>query len=100
MGPRRRRRRGGGALPRGGVGGPADEVWEAIAALFGSHAQAFQSLSAQAESFHQQFVQLMNNGAAQYTAAEAANASPMQQMLNAVNAPAQAITGRPLIGNG
>jgi hypothetical protein len=34
----------------------ADQVSEGIAALFGSHAQAFQALSAQAASFHQQFV--------------------------------------------
>ena len=34
----------------------ADEVSAAIAALFSGHAQAYQALSAQAESFHAQFV--------------------------------------------
>ncbi|MGB9222675.1 PE family protein, partial [Mycobacterium sp.] len=35
----------------------ADEVSVQIAALFGAHAQGFQALSAQAEAFHDQFVQ-------------------------------------------
>lgn len=34
-----------------------DEVSAAIAALFSGHAHAYQALSAQAASFHQQFVQ-------------------------------------------
>ena len=34
-----------------------------------------------------------------YTA-EAANASPLQPLLNAINAPTEALVGRPLIGNG
>ncbi|MGB9306654.1 MAG: PE family protein, partial [Mycobacterium sp.] len=37
-----------------------DEVSQTIATFFGAHAQAFQALSAQAEAFHQQFVQLIN----------------------------------------
>nr|WP_223163860.1 PE family protein [Mycobacterium simiae] len=40
----------------------ADEVSAAIAALFGTHGQAYQAyraLSAQAVAFHQQFVQLL-----------------------------------------
>ncbi|WP_373197132.1 PGRS repeat-containing protein, partial [Mycobacterium marinum] len=39
-------------------------------------------------------------GASAYTGAEAANVSPLQQALDAVNAPVQQLTGRPLIGNG
>jgi hypothetical protein len=39
-----------------------------------------------------------------YAGAEAANASPLQavqqDVVHAVNAPSQALTGRPLIGNG
>src|ERR1700741_4630392 len=77
-----------------------DEVSAAIAALFSAHGQGFQALSAQAAAFHHQFVQALNAGAGSYAATEAANESPMQQALNAVNAPAQAMTGRPLIGNG
>jgi hypothetical protein len=57
-----------------------DEVSEAVAALFGAHAQAYQALSAQAAAFHNQFVQLMGVGAGQYAAAEAANASPLQTL--------------------
>jgi hypothetical protein len=51
----------------------------AIAALFGDHAQAFQSISVQAARFHDQFVQALHAGTASYASAE---------------------TGRPLIGNG
>ncbi|WP_459797708.1 PE family protein, partial [Mycobacterium riyadhense] len=85
----------------------ADEVSAAIAALFGAHAQAYQALSAQAVAFHDQLVEALNSGASAYAAAEFANASPLQvlqavqqDVLNAVNAPAQALWGRPLIGNG
>ncbi|CPR11275.1 PE-PGRS family protein [Mycobacterium bohemicum DSM 44277] len=58
----------------------ADEVSAGIAAVFDAHAQAYQALSAQAAGFHDQFVQLMNAGAGQYAAAEAANASPLQNL--------------------
>ncbi|WP_156772276.1 PE family protein, partial [Mycobacterium sp. 1245805.9] len=82
----------------------ADEVSAAIASVFGSHAQQYQALSAQLETFHQQFVQLMSGGAAQYGLTEAANATPLQtieqDILNVINAPSLALTGRPLIGNG
>jgi hypothetical protein len=65
--------------------------------LFSTHAQQFQALSAQASSFHQQFVNLMNGGAAQYAGTEAA---VQQNLLNAVNAPTLALIDRPLIGPG
>jgi PE family len=84
----------------GVVAAAEDEVSAAIASMFSSHAQAYQTLSAQAAAFHTQFVQLMNGGAAQYAASEAANASPLQPLLNAINAPTEALVGRPLIGNG
>ncbi|GAB7143971.1 hypothetical protein LRC484719_25620 [Mycobacterium riyadhense] len=51
----------------------ADEVSAAIAVLFGSHAQAYQALSAQAAAFHAQFVQTMASGTGGYASAEAAN---------------------------
>src|ERR1700677_4215062 len=87
--------------PTTGVAAAAeDEVSAAIAALFSGHAQEFQALSTQAAAFHTEFVQLINGGAAQYAAAEAANASPLQPLLNAINAPTEALVGRPLIGNG
>ena len=72
----------------------ADEVSAGIAELFGSHAQAFQTLSAQAAAFHRQFVQTLNSGAEAYASAEASNVSPMQQALNAVNAPAESLFDR------
>ena len=63
-----------------------------------------QALSAQAASFHQQFVQLMNVGSAEYALAEAADASPLQtlqqDLLGAINAPTELLLGRPLIGSG
>lgn len=81
------------------IAAPAsDEVSTAITALFASHAQEFQTLNAQATSFHGQFVNLLNGGAAQYLNTEVANAE--QTAINAVNTPAQALLGHPLIATG
>jgi hypothetical protein len=66
-----------------------DEVSATIAALFGTHAQAYQALSAQATRFHSQFVQLLNAGANAYAGAEA---NVVQSMQSAVTAPAQAVS--------
>ncbi|CPR07708.1 PE-PGRS family protein [Mycobacterium bohemicum DSM 44277] len=52
-----------------------DEVSVAIASMFGNFGQQFQAVSAQAQSFHQQFVSLMNAGAGAYASAETANAA-------------------------
>ena len=82
----------------------ADDVSAAISALFGAHGQAYRAISAQAETFHQQFVQVLNAGVASYAATEAANSSPLQileqDLLGVINAPTEALFGRPLIGNG
>src|SRR5262249_46630886 len=82
----------------------ADSVSMEIAALFGMHGQMYQALSARAQSFHKQFVQLMNSGGVQYALAEAENASPLQaveqEAVGAINAPVQSLTGRALMGNG
>ncbi|WP_264960817.1 PE family protein, partial [Mycobacterium kiyosense] len=78
----------------------ADEVSEAVAALFGAHAQSYQSLSLQATAFHEQFVRALNAAGNSYAQAEAANAAPLQLALDVINAPTQALLGRPLIGNG
>ncbi|MCN4207638.1 PE family protein, partial [Mycobacterium tuberculosis] len=75
----------------------ADEVSAAIAALFGAHGQAYQTVSAQASAFHAQFVQALTGGGGAYAAAEAAAVSPL---LAPINAQFVAATGRPLIGNG
>jgi PE family len=77
-----------------------DEVSMGVAALFSGHAQAYQALSTQAAAFHAQFVQALDGAGASYASAEAANASPLQEVLNAINAPTQALFGRPRIGNG
>ncbi|SON63432.1 PE-PGRS family protein PE_PGRS30 [Mycobacterium simulans] len=63
----------------------ADEVSMAISQLFGAHGQEFQALSAQAAAFHDEFVNLLNAGAAAYGNAEATG---VQAMLSAVNVPA------------
>jgi PE family len=83
----------------------ADEVSAAMAALFAEHGQAFQALSAQASAFHAQFVQALSGAEGAYVAAEAANASPLQAVVQgaqslAVFSPVQSLLGRPLIGNG
>jgi hypothetical protein len=82
----------------------ADEISTAISALFGAHARQFQTLGGQAAAFHDAFVQALTGGGVWYAASEAANASALQDLeqavLNVVNAPAQALLGRPLIGNG
>ncbi|WP_191497551.1 PE family protein, partial [Mycobacterium simulans] len=77
-----------------------DEVSAAIAALFSDYAQGYQTASAQVAAFHTQFVQALTAGAGSYVSAEAASASPLQQLLNLINAPSMALTQRPLIGNG
>lgn len=52
----------------------ADEISTAVTSLFGAHAQQFQSLSARAAAYHDNFVSLLDGGAARYLSAEAANA--------------------------
>ncbi|NKE29913.1 PE family protein, partial [Mycobacterium tuberculosis] len=53
------------------VAAGADEVSVAISALFGSHAQGYQTLSAQLAAYHNQFVRALNAGAGSYASAEA-----------------------------
>jgi PE family len=63
------------AGPTTGIAAAAqDEVSVAIASMFGNFGQEFQALSAQAQTFHAQFVNLMNASAAAYAGAETANA--------------------------
>ncbi|ORB90043.1 PE family protein, partial [Mycobacterium persicum] len=93
------------ALPTTGVlAAGADEISAAVASVFAGHGQAYQAISAQMSAFHAQFVQALNGAGGAYAAAEAANASPLQALqdtvLGAINAPAQTLLGRPLIGNG
>jgi PE-PPE domain-containing protein/PE family protein len=69
----------------------ADEVSSAIAALFSSHAQAHQALSAEAAAFHAEFVRALTGAATAYAGAEAGNVAPLQNVvhdvLDLVNAP-------------
>ena len=86
------------------VAATADEVSEQIAALFSAQSQEYQTLSAKAAAFHAQFVRALTAGVGSYTSAEAASGAPLQaleqQVFGLVNAPTQALLGRPLIGNG
>ncbi|BBZ40179.1 hypothetical protein MCNS_32420 [Mycobacterium conspicuum] len=88
-----------GLVPAG-----ADEVSTAVTALFAEYGKEFQKLGTQASAFHQQFVQALSSGAGAYAATEAANVSSLrtleQDVLGAINAPTEALLGRPLIGNG
>ncbi|EUA06074.1 PE family protein [Mycobacterium kansasii 732] len=76
----------------------ADEVSTSIAALFGRHGQVYQESSVQAAAFHRDFTDALGGSARSYAAAESVNAQ--LNLWNKVNAPAQALLGRPLIGNG
>src|SRR6516162_2672234 len=58
------------------VAAAGDEVSAAIASVFSGHAQAFQSLSAQASAFHGEFVRALSGAGGAYSLTEAANASP------------------------
>ncbi|WP_373188549.1 PE family protein, partial [Mycobacterium marinum] len=89
------------AVPTTGVlAAGADDVSAAVASLFAGHAQAYQSLGGQVAAFHQQFLEGLRGASGAYAAAEAANVSPLQDLLGLINAPTQALLGRPLIGNG
>jgi hypothetical protein len=86
------------AGPTTGVAAAAqDEVSIAIASVFGGVGQEFQALSAQAQAFHAEFVNLMNAGAGAYVAAEGAAG---QTLMSAAAAPAQALLGGSVIGGG
>jgi PE family len=93
------------AAPTAGVlAAGADEVSAAVASMFSGYANTFQGLSAQASSFHEQFVQALATAGNSYAVAEAANANPLQtvqqELLGLINTPTQTLLGRPLIGNG
>ena len=69
----------------GALAAGADEVSAAISQMFGAYGQEFQALSARAAAFHDEFVGLMNSGAAAYLSTEGANAE--QILLNGMSAP-------------
>ncbi|SOJ56597.1 PE-PGRS family protein PE_PGRS16 [Mycobacterium simulans] len=82
------------------VAAGGDEVSAVLARLFGSYAQDYQALSAQTAAFHDQFVRALAAGGGAYAAAETVNASPLQILLDLINAPTNILLGRPLIGDG
>lgn len=90
------------------ITGPAaaatDEVSTAIAAAFADYGREYQTFSAQASAFGQRLVETLRTGARVYSAAEAANASALQQvqhdLLGLVGARATALPTPPPIGTG
>lgn len=81
----------------GVVAAAEDDVSQAIAALFGQHAQAFQTLSAQAQAFHQDFVQLMSGAAGKYSATEAASTNLLSGLAATTPSPAGFVTAVELV---
>src|SRR6185437_2967581 len=64
------------AAPTTGIAAAgADDISAAIARVFGTYGQEFQSLGAHAEAFHQDFVNLLRSGAGAYLSTEVANAT-------------------------
>ncbi|MCV7089986.1 PE family protein [Mycobacterium interjectum] len=83
----------------GVVAAAEDEVSAAIASLFSRHGQQFQALSARAAAIHGRLVQALTSAGNSYAAAEAANTNPLQTLeqdvMGAINAPTNALLGRP-----
>lgn len=82
-----------------------DEVSAAIAKLFGSYAQEFQTLNSQKLLFQANFARALSAAGAAYAAAEAANAAPLQTLKQqteslGVFSPLERFLGHPLFGNG
>ncbi len=75
------------------VAAAEDEVSTAIASAFGAFGRQFQVISAQVAGFHDEFVNLLNAGAGAYISTEVANVK--NNLLNAVNAPAKALSEHP-----
>ncbi|MCQ4364975.1 PE family protein, partial [Mycobacterium gordonae] len=86
------------------LGAAADEVSAAMAELFSRYGREYQTLSAQVWAYHDQFAAALTGAGVAYATAEAANTNPLeaftQGVLNAINAPTNALLGRPLLGNG
>ena len=83
--------------PTAVVAAAGDEVSAAIASVFSGHAKDFQALSAQAATFHAEFVQALSGAGGAYSVAEAANAGPLralfplwQDVRGVINAPTDA----------
>lgn len=93
------------AVPTTGLAAAAaDEVSTAVATLFAGLGQEYQAISTQLSAFQQQFALTLNSSAGSYAAAEAQSVSVLdtlgRDVFGAINAPTEALLGRPLIGNG
>ncbi|OBG39012.1 hypothetical protein A5672_15710 [Mycobacterium alsense] len=74
------------AVPTTGLAAAAaDEVSEAMAALFAGYGQEFQALIARAGAFHQGFLQALDSAAGAYVAAEEASAPLLNAAINDMN---------------
>ena len=85
------------------VAAAQDEISAAIAKLFGSYGQEFQSLASAAGQFHGSFVQSLSSGGNLYAAAEQQAAASMAAITDVGAAPFSPLlllTGRALFGNG
>ncbi len=75
-----------------------------ISTLFSAYGTAFQAATSQAVAFHNDLVAAVAVAADEYGTADVAIASSLktfeQDVLNALNSPAQTLLGRPLIGDG
>jgi len=95
-----------GAAPSttGVVAAAGDEISAAIANVFGSCANEFQTLTARTMLVQAQFVRALGAAGAAYAAAEAANAAPLQTLEQRAEslglfAPVERLLGHPLFGN-
>jgi hypothetical protein len=68
-----------------------DDVSAGVAAVFGAFGEDYQTFSAQMQTFHEQFLNLMNAGAGAY---QSTDADAQQALLSAVNAPARELLGQ------
>lgn len=84
-----------GAPTTGLVAAAQDQVSASVAAMLGAFGQQYQTLSVQATAFHEQFVNLLNAGAAAYLATDIANAGP--NMLNAAEGSVHGLFGQSVI---
>lgn len=86
------------AAPTAGmVAAAQDQVSAQVAAFFSAYGQEYQVISAQAQMFHEQFVNLVNAGAGAYRGTEVA---AQQNLINAVNAPVQGLLGQSAAASG
>ena len=93
------------SVTKGLTAAAQDEVSAAVVEFFDTHAQEYQALAMQVAKFHQRFAQAVAASAESYLAAEKANVTALiqnsrQDLVAAINAPAEKLLGHPLIGSG